>query len=133
MLQTNFIIILFLLYCTFVLSFTMTMTVSINNLSYIQISSTGVIRKWIYLLPLNLTFSMPFMSFSALKRLATKMRSTMHNNRLNHSNILVCASRKNSQLDTVKTANSFIVRKNSRNEQFKLLCNIRTDAVVDSE
>ena len=26
---------------------------------------------------------MPFMSFSALKRLATKMRSTMHNNRLN--------------------------------------------------
>ena len=76
---------------------------------------------------------MPFMSFSALKKLITKIRSTMHNNRLNHSNIVVCASRKNSQLDTVKTANSFIVRKNSGKEQFKLLCNIRIDAVVDSE
>ena len=60
-------------------------------------------------------------SFSALKRLKTKMTSTMHNNRLNHLIVLHVYQDEIDKVDIREIANEFISRKDSRKERFSLL------------
>ena len=60
-------------------------------------------------------------SFSALKRLETKMRSTMNNNRLNHLIVLHVYQDEIDKVHIREIANEFISRKDSRKERFSLL------------
>ena len=60
-------------------------------------------------------------SFSALKRLKTKTRSKMHNNRLNHLMVLHVYQDEIGKVDIGEIANEFISRKHSRKERFSLL------------
>ena len=64
-----------------------------------QVSSAGVVRQWKHILPFNILFTVIIFviiiiiiserSFSAGKRLATKMRSTTHTYLLNDLIFLV--------------------------------------------
>ena len=60
-------------------------------------------------------------SFSALQRLKTKMRSTMHNNRLNHLIVLHVYQDEIDKVDICEIVNEFISRKDSRKDRFNLL------------
>ena len=60
-------------------------------------------------------------SFSALKRLKTKMRSTMYNNRLHHLMVFHVYQDEIDKFDIRERANEFISRKDSRKERFSLL------------
>ena len=60
-------------------------------------------------------------SFSALKRLKTKMRSTMHNNRRSDLMVLHVYQDEIDKIDIREIANEFISRKDSRKERFSLL------------
>ena len=63
-------------------------------------------------------------SFSALKRLKTKMRSmrsTMYNNRLNHLMVFHLYQDEIDKVDIREIANEFISRKDYGKERFSLL------------
>ena len=60
-------------------------------------------------------------SFSALKRLKTKMRSTMHNNRVNNLMVSPVYHDEIDKVDIREIANEFIWLKDSRKERFSLL------------
>ena len=60
-------------------------------------------------------------SFSALKRLKTKMRSAMHNNRLNYLMLLHVYQDEIDKVNIRELANKFISRKDSRKERFSLI------------
>ena len=60
-------------------------------------------------------------SFSALKRLKTKMRSTMHNNCVNHLMVSPVYHDEIDKVDIREIANEFIWLKDSRKERFSLL------------
>ena len=59
-------------------------------------------------------------SFSALKRLKTKMRSAMHNDRLNYLMLLHVYQDEIDKVNIREIANKFISRKDSRKERFSL-------------
>ena len=56
---------------------------------------------------------MPLLSFSELKRLATKIRSTMHNCWINDLISWYVYIEKIAKIDTGKITNKFLVRKDS--------------------
>ena len=60
-------------------------------------------------------------SFSALKRLKTKMRSAMHNNRLNHLMLLHVYQDEIDKANIREIANKFISKKDFRKERFSLI------------
>ena len=60
-------------------------------------------------------------SFSALKRLKTKMRSAMHNDRLNYLMLLHVYQDEIDKVNIREIANKFISRKDSRKERFSLI------------
>lgn len=47
------------------------------------------------------------------------MRSTTHNNQLNHLTLMYVYQEKNGKIDICMAVNEFIARKGSRKEQFK--------------
>ena len=97
----------------------------INSFSSLPASKQSILAEAFKLIKLILvapaTNSISKRSFSALKRLKTKMRSMMLNNCLNHLMVLHVYHNKIDKVDIREIANEFISRKDSRKERFSLL------------
>ena len=109
--------------------------VSENNFSYTQISSIGFIRKLNHLLLLNCLLNIILdQSFPASKKLKTKMRSTTHNNGLNHFTLWCVYQEKIIKIDIRSEAASLLPEKIRRKSD--LVChkfhNIRIDTAFNT-
>ena len=95
----------------------------INSFRALPASKQSILAEAFKLIKLILVATNPISerSFSALKCLKTKMRSTVNNNHLDHLMVLHVYQGEIDKVDIREIVNEFISRKDSRKERFSLL------------